>query len=187
MEWRLKELLTEKNAFALPNLLSLSRLVFIALVVFFIAQDRAKTDWIALLFIILGSSTDFFDGLIARRYHLQSNLGRLLDPVLDKLGIGLVMLFLVIYKSLPLWYFFLIIGRDLAILAAGIYLIRRRHIIKESNWVGKYTVAIYVLVIIFYLFDLTPYRQIALSLSLVLVLMSGFYYGRTFFRVLQDK
>lgn len=187
MEWRLKELLTEKNAFALPNLLSLSRLVFIGLVLFFISQDNAKADWIALFFIILGASTDFFDGLIARRYHLQSNLGRILDPVLDKLGIGLVMAFLVLYKSLPLWYFLLIIGRDIAILVAGIYIIRKRHIITESNLVGKYTVGIYLLVIIFSLFNLTPYQQIALGLSLILLFVSGIYYGRIFFRVWQDK
>lgn len=187
MEWRLKELLAEKNAFALPNLLSLSRIVFIALVAFFIARDSVRTDWLALIFIILGASTDFFDGLIARHYHLQSNLGRLLDPLLDKLGIGVVMLFLVLYKSLPWWYFLLVISRDFVILIAGIFLMQRHHVIKESNIIGKYAVAVYVLVIIFYLFDIEPYKQIVLGISLILWLLSGIYYARTFSLVLKDK
>lgn len=187
MNLRIKDLFLEKNAFALPNLLSLSRLIFIPLIAYFAAQGHSAGDRIAFILIVLGASTDFFDGLIARRFQMQSNLGRILDPIMDKLGIAVLMIIWALYKSLPLWFMGIVIARDVGILLAGIFLLNRRHVLKESNMIGKLAVVLYVLVLIFYLFDLRPFKQIALVLSVIFLLLSMLNYGRIFIQLLRKN
>ena len=66
----------------IPNILSLSRLFFAVLIVFLLLQDYLLWAFIS---GILASLTDVYDGVLAREYKVTSNLGSLLDPIMDKL------------------------------------------------------------------------------------------------------
>jgi CDP-diacylglycerol---glycerol-3-phosphate 3-phosphatidyltransferase len=78
----------------IPNILTIIRMLLIPVfVVLLLDPDRAQINW-AIAIFCLASATDYFDGLIARRYKLVTTFGKLLDPVADKLLVmaGLVML-----------------------------------------------------------------------------------------------
>jgi cardiolipin synthase (CMP-forming) len=79
----------------LPNLLTLSRIAVIPLLVGLVAARYRLTDFIACVVFSAAAITDYFDGRVARSRLQQSDLGRMLDPIADKLLVGAVLMMLV--------------------------------------------------------------------------------------------
>jgi len=73
----------------LPNLLTLSRIAAIPLLVVLVALRQPATDFAACVLFSSAAITDYFDGKLARTRRQQSDLGRMLDPIADKLLVGL--------------------------------------------------------------------------------------------------
>ncbi len=81
--------------FALPNILTYSRIVAIPVVVVLMLLERPLGNWLALGVYVAACVTDFLDGYLARAWDQQSSLGRFLDPIADKLLVAAVLLMLV--------------------------------------------------------------------------------------------
>jgi cardiolipin synthase len=79
----------------LPNLLTLSRIAAIPLLVGLVAARYPAADFIACVIFSVAAITDYFDGKLARSRRQQSDLGRMLDPIADKLLVGAVLMMLV--------------------------------------------------------------------------------------------
>ena len=96
---------TGKNhALALPNLLTYGRVVAVPVVValmFWPEEDWAR--WTALGIFAAAAITDFFDGYLARAWQMQSSMGRMLDPIADKLLVSAVLLMLVADHTIASW------------------------------------------------------------------------------------
>ncbi len=97
----------------LPNALSLLRLTGVPLFLWLVLAVRA--DGWAVLVLALGGVTDWLDGFLARRWHQTSRLGRLLDPIADRLYILAVLLGLAFRDIIPWWLAALVVGRDVMI------------------------------------------------------------------------
>ncbi len=89
---------THSKIWNVPNLLTYGRIVIIPLVAALLLWPGERGDdtarWIALFLFIVAAITDFFDGFLARRWHLTSSLGRMLDPIADKVLVAVVLLVL---------------------------------------------------------------------------------------------
>ena len=83
------------NPFSLPNLLTFGRIAAIPLIVVLLYSASGPARWIGFALFIVASVTDFFDGFLARAWQQQSLLGRMLDPIADKLLVAAVLLMLV--------------------------------------------------------------------------------------------
>src|ERR1700726_3277871 len=79
----------------LPNVLTLSRIVAIPLMVVLVAIRTPAGDLAACIVFSIAAITDYFDGKLARSRRQQSDLGRMLDPIADKLLVGAVLMMLV--------------------------------------------------------------------------------------------
>jgi len=79
----------------LPNVLTLSRIAAIPLVVLLVALHRPWADLAACILFSTAAVTDYFDGKLARERRQQSDLGRMLDPIADKLLVGAALMMLV--------------------------------------------------------------------------------------------
>src|SRR6202521_4406194 len=79
----------------LPNLLTLSRIAAIPLLVGLVAVRYPVADIIACVVFSAAAITDYFDGKLARSRRQQSDLGRMIDPIADKLLVGAVLMMLV--------------------------------------------------------------------------------------------
>lgn len=79
----------------LPNILTFSRIVAIPVVIGLLFLPAPLGSWLAFSAYVYASVTDFFDGYLARAWKQQSNLGRFLDPIADKLLVASVLLVLV--------------------------------------------------------------------------------------------
>lgn len=106
----------------LPNKLSLLRIILIPVMIFFYLADFVPYGKIiAIAVFVLAAFTDFLDGKIARKYNLVTNLGKLLDPIADKLLVMSALLLVVVDMTIPHPYgvivAIIIIGRELLISA----------------------------------------------------------------------
>jgi cardiolipin synthase len=102
-----------------PNLLSFLRL---ALVPVFLALIIAGEDGYALLVLVFSSISDYFDGVIARKFNQISRLGQLLDPAADRLFIFAALIGLAIREVIPWWLVVVIVARDATLIVLGIVL-----------------------------------------------------------------
>jgi cardiolipin synthase len=103
----------------IPNVLSFIRLLLVP--VFFVLIIAGYDAW-ALIVLIVSSLSDYFDGLIARRFNQVSRLGQLLDPAADRLFILAALVGLVIRGILPWWFAVIIVSRDVMLIVLGIIL-----------------------------------------------------------------
>src|SRR5215468_3254565 len=97
-----------KRALNLPNILTYGRILAVPLVVlcFFLEGRLQSSDfarWSALIIFIVASITDYFDGYLARAWQQQSNIGRMLDPIADKLLVAATLLMLVHAGTIQSW------------------------------------------------------------------------------------
>jgi CDP-diacylglycerol--glycerol-3-phosphate 3-phosphatidyltransferase len=102
----------------LPNLLTLTRIAAVPAIVWLLRDPSPTTAFWTLAIYIVAAVTDFFDGYLARRYGLTTTLGKLLDPLADKLLIVSALIMLsVIDRSptVPGWLLVIIVGRELAV------------------------------------------------------------------------
>ncbi len=118
-----------------PNLLSLARILLIP--VFVILLLRRGTEAAGIILLGLVVSTDWIDGYIARHTGQVSNVGKLLDPIADRLAIASGLIALVARGAFPLWAALLVIVRDLLVMIAGgvVLLLARARI--DVRWIGK--------------------------------------------------
>lgn len=172
----LQDIANDKNKFSLANFLTLSRILFLPFILYHLTRGTIEHDRWAAFFMLLAGSTDFFDGYVARKYNQISYLGKLLDPVIDKISIGTVMVFLTLYNELPLWYVVIVIGRDIFILGGGMYVMASKSFIVQSNNLGKWTVTSFVAVILAFTLHLHLLTRICMWISLILIPVSAVVY-----------
>lgn len=96
----------------LANKLTLSRIVLIPIFMFFLLIRIPYGEYIAAAFFIIAASTDGLDGYIARKRKEVTNLGKLIDPLADKLLISAALISLVELKEISAWVAVVIIGRE---------------------------------------------------------------------------
>ena len=78
----------------IPNFLTILRILLIPGIIICIELDQPKYSWLALSFYIFACFSDFLDGYIARKYDIESNFGKFLDPIADKILIVALLIIL---------------------------------------------------------------------------------------------
>src|SRR5919112_6099165 len=127
------------RVFTLPNALSLLRLFMVPVVV---ALLLAGSDGLAAAFFVLAAATDFLDGKLARRAG-PTRLGRILDPVADRLMLSSVAVVLAVRGIMPAWAVAILVGRDLLTVIGSIVVGSKVRV----NRVGKAATAVLMVAI----------------------------------------
>lgn len=160
----------------LPNILSLSRIAMMPAVLFCLREEQTIP---LLILMLLAVATDYFDGYFARKKNQISSLGKILDPLADKICLNSMVLALSLWRGFPWWATGLIILRDILILAGGLLVIKRTKQIPVSNWPGKFAVTFLSAAIFLYVLNWQPWGLYLLYASLLLILASGITYLQT--------
>ena len=126
---------TTDRILTLPNALSLLRILAIPVFVVLIVDE--DTTFAGLLLFGAIAATDWVDGAVARATGQVSEVGKVLDPLADRLAIAAGLIALVIRGAFPLWAALLILVRDLLVLTAGIVLLAERRVRIEVRYLGK--------------------------------------------------
>jgi CDP-diacylglycerol--glycerol-3-phosphate 3-phosphatidyltransferase len=126
--------------FTVPNLLSLTRILLIPAFVGLIVHEG--TELPGLLLFAGVAATDWVDGYVARRTNQVSEVGKVLDPVADRLAVAAGLVAIIARGALPLWAGLAIIVRDAAVLLAGAALLAGRKVRVDVRFLGKSATAI---------------------------------------------
>ena len=119
----------------IPNAISAARIASIPVFVLLILDHDTTTAGLILFAIVV--ATDWIDGVVARRTGQVSDLGKVLDPVADRLAIAAGLIGLVLRGIFPLWAAAAILVRDLTVLVGGAVALARRGLRLEVRWIGK--------------------------------------------------
>lgn len=166
------------------NLLTLLRLGLLPFALR--AMQRPEDSAKAMLLIGAAMFTDAIDGPIARRRDEVSELGKLLDPIADKLLIDGSAIMLARYREFPWWITIALVLRDLVILGGGVLVFRRSGRIVVAHPVGKATTVALTGAMLCYLADGPRRGQPALYLALVPFVASLVAYMRSFLAAMRD-
>lgn len=163
----------------IPNLLSVSRIPLSFIIAYFIAKNNGLLFFI---FALIGALTDLLDGYLARKWQAISRLGIILDPIADKIGIGIIIIALYLYGFVPLWLFILIIAKDVFILFGGLSLKYKHHVdVPPANWAGKLATLVIALCLIVHFYQVEQIIIIFQILTTAAILIVMFIYSQRFF------
>src|SRR5262245_10180694 len=126
---------TSRRVLTLPNVISALRIALIPVFWALIVDERTTTAGLIMFGLVV--ATDWVDGTIARRTGQVSEVGKVLDPVADRLAIAAGIIALAVRGVFPVWAAVAILARDVAVLGVGIFLLSRRHVRIEVRWIGK--------------------------------------------------
>jgi cardiolipin synthase len=126
---------SSSRVLTVPNGISAARIALIPVFVALILDHDTTTAGLVLFAIVV--ATDWVDGMIARRTGQVSALGKVLDPVADRLAIAAGLIALLVRGVFPFWAAALILVRDLSVLLVGAYALVRRDLRVEVRWIGK--------------------------------------------------
>lgn len=137
----MKKLLIDKNDLNIPNTLSLIRLLLvIPLILLFSNINETHYRNYILLLLGLIVLTDNLDGYLARKLNQITEMGKLLDPLSDKVIVSVMVIFMYINGEIPEFYFWLVLFKTISVYTGGIIIYFKTGIIPSSDIFGKVSV-----------------------------------------------
>jgi CDP-diacylglycerol--glycerol-3-phosphate 3-phosphatidyltransferase len=125
----------------IPNIITLCRIIFIPVLFILLLYSPGKfLSFCAALIFTLASVTDFLDGYLARRMNLVTSLGKFLDPLADKLLVGVALIMMIPLERVPPWIVALIVAREILITGLRVVAMREGMVIETSTWAKHKTV-----------------------------------------------
>lgn len=179
---------TENKILTIPNLLSLFRLILIPVIVwlYWVRKDYFPAG----VLLIVSGLTDLADGYIARRFHAVSNVGKILDPIADKLTQAAMLFCLVTRFPLMAAPFGFLVIKEIFIGTTGLLMIRKTGKVVGADFHGKVaTTLLYAMMILHIFWIDIPSAVSAVSILICLVSMAFtlLTYGSRNMRVLQGQ
>ena len=167
-------MIKKEDWFTIPNILSYIRILMIPLYVYLYVNAETTTDyyWAAGL-LVLSGITDSLDGIIARKTGQITNLGKLIDPIADKLTQIAVVGAMLIERPyiLPLLIIFII--KELFLLINSVVLYQKEVMMDGSMWFGKVATAVFYVS----MFLLVVFPTLDKSSSMPLIIITAIFQG----------
>lgn len=182
----------EKNykILTIPNVLSFLRLIFAAVFVMLYKNDNTFSENIpAIIVLAISGLTDFFDGRIARRFGMISELGKILDPIADKVTEAVIAICLLEKYRIMIALLGTFIVKELFMSICGIVVIKKTGINNGAKWYGKVsTFAFYLCVLALLLIPGIPEMaaNTVVSICIALMIFALVMYVRLYYRILSS-
>lgn len=175
----------------LPNILTFVRLLLVPVFAFLLPQSQESevVRWWATAVFGIAALTDFIDGYLARKYHLITNVGKIADPIADKLLIGTAFIALSLEHTVSWWFTAIILIREIAITLLRFKVINRG-VIPASRG-GKAKTISQIVAILAYLVPLDGWVDrlalVAMWAAVVLTVLTGVDYVFRAYRLPDSK
>ncbi len=174
------------RSLSIPNLITLGRIILVPIVVWAIISGEM---FIAFSLFVVAGISDAVDGFLAKRFHMESELGAYLDPLADKALIVSIYVALGIARALPISLVILVVSRDIMIISGFMlsWLVDkpmevRPHPVSKVNTVMQILLATLVLAEKALGFNTPALETIGIFLAAVLTLLSIAFYLAEWFR-----
>ena len=165
----------KKDLWTIPNIIGYIRILLIPIFTYiYIHASTPKEYYIACAIVLFSSFTDLFDGMIARKFHMVTDLGKILDPVADKLTHAALTLCLAFRYPLMRILFAIMIIKEGYMAIMGAIMLKKGSMLNGAMWCGKVcTALLFSGLFILFLFPTLPllYANI-----IILLMMSSMIY-----------
>lgn len=171
-----------------PNILSFFRICLLPVLVWLYCVER--NDLWTVLVLLLSGATDLADGFIARKFHMVSDLGKVLDPVADKLTQGVMLACLIVRFPLMAVPFSLMLAKEIFMGITGLMIIRRTGEAFGARWHGKAaTCLLYLTAILHVAWPGIPAAASGISIAActLMIAVSLIFYAVSNIKVLNRK
>ncbi len=176
------------NVWNVPNVLTMIRLALIPVFVILHADGLEK---LALLVFCAASFTDWLDGYIARRYHLITDFGKLMDPLADKLMVCTALIMQGLNGTFPVVAIIIVIIKELVMIYGSSYMLAHDVVVYANMW-GKTAQCSFILALVlsFWHGDFTamnfPIDRVCLWIAVVLAVLALVDYTRSALKTLKE-
>lgn len=176
----------------LPNLLSVFRLCLAPIFVIVYFSNSVYSGLFAVAIYGIAALSDILDGKIARKYNMTSTLGKILDPLGDKLMTFAVLICITFDKVIPFWAIIIFVIKECLMGIGGLILYRKLSDMPPSNYFGKSSSIVFfaVCVILILLKDVITQTgaTIMISIAIAVTLVAFVSYLLKFARIMKgDK
>ena len=178
----------KKDIFTIPNILTYIRILLVPAFVLVYTNSRSLSGHIwAIAIVAISALTDIVDGIIARKYNMITDLGKIIDPIADK-AMQFAMIFCVVVRYRLIWILFAIYAvKELVSLAFSSYLFKHGKHIEGANWAGKLcTVVLYAVMLALIAIPKIPDRivKIMIAVSAAFMVLAFIVYMSAYIRLL---
>ena len=183
----------EKTTVNIPNLLSISRILSVPIFIVLMLEPSPIRALIAGIVFSLASATDWLDGYLARRLGQVTKMGKLLDPIADKILVTSALIMLVDIGKIASWIAIVIIGREFAV--TGLRAIASSEgIVIPAETIGKYKTGAQITAVLTLVLDyhmetgwMSDLGQVALWLAMILAVYSAVQYFMSYWKQLKSS
>ena len=173
---------------SLPNLLTVFRILLVPVLVAVLLSQISSSDALAATVFVLASLTDALDGWMARRHKRETNFGKLMDPLADKLLITAALVSLVSLDRVQAWVAMVIIAREFAVTGLRQLAIEQGQVIPASQWGKLKTVLQVAMVLVLIIVEGRPIGVDALVyVTVAVTVLSGADYFFGLRRLLAER
>lgn len=160
----------------ISNVITLSRIILLPFIVYFLLNNQRFAAFVIMLVSLF---SDAIDGYLARKLHQESEAGKFLDPICDKISLTVILITLLIINSIPLWGVIIVVARDTLILLGSYIMWKHKSIVFKSHVLGKITGFILGAVVLAYTLNLQRTGEILLYISIPAIIGTfAIYLGR---------
>lgn len=173
-----------RHYLTISNLLSISRIFLIIPIGYCLIADFPYHRLWTVGIILIAIATDFLDGYLARKLHQVTDIGKIIDPLADKIAIGGYAILLAWIGELPVWYLVIILLRDILIFSGGLYIRHKKRIIPQSNMLGKIAVNLIAFVLLLATIRIDALEKLltyTMWLSIAVMIYSVWIYSKRLF------
>jgi CDP-diacylglycerol--glycerol-3-phosphate 3-phosphatidyltransferase len=160
------------------------RAVLVGPLLWSLHRDGQGVSLLTAALLGLATGSDLVDGWLARRLGQTSRLGRILDPLADKVLLGGLAVGLLMWRSYPMWLVGLLLVRDGAIVAIGLVFLRRRALVIAASALGKASTVVLSITAVAWVLPFPDLLRQSLAMGAgALLVLSGLGYARTAWRL----
>lgn len=165
----------------IPNILTVIRLILVPIIILFLSMDNYL---LAFITFTLSAITDIADGVIARKFNVTSDFGKLMDPLADKLTQISILLTLTIKETIPFWIISVMLIKEFILIIGASFLYGKK-LVVSSKWYGKLTTVVLYLAVVssfaIKALELPHFDLYLYYVAILLAIFSLFSYIRYFY------
>lgn len=177
---------SSEKIFTIPNMLSFFRICFIPIIVWLYCMEKYYAVGYVL---ILSGITDVVDGYIARRFQMISDLGKILDPIADKLTQAVMLICLMMRFPMMIVPFIMMVVKEIFMSVTGFLVIQKKGEVMGARWHGKVATCLLYGMMILHVFWYDVVSAISAGSIVVCTIMIGIsfvIYGMENIRILKS-
>jgi cardiolipin synthase (CMP-forming) len=179
----------------IPNFLTALRILIVPIFGYFLMKEQYLT---AILLFLVGGLTDILDGYIARKYDMITSIGKLADPLADKL-MQITALIVLVFQSnplIPVSVLIIVVAKEAFMVTGSMLLYKRGKNIVSANWYGKLaTVILYSAIFMTIIVKMEKFNNkytntlidVFVIIAVIAALFAFFMYSMTFKQITKDS